>query len=573
MGAPLRELLAAFDVNVDLEKLDQAMVRIDAFKGTIKKTIQDLKSGFSFESFGLGELIGGLQEQAESIDTAMARTGVGAEDVQRLMFQTGASAEDLGTAFRTLQKNMGLATAGMAGAKDGLGGLEDDLATLPGSGKKAQQLFKALGISLDEVNTSGPGEMFQTIADKIGKMGSAVERNRAAVIAFGPDGPRLLKDAEAMHQLGLEYDAVGGFSEETLAKFKELGFAQRKSELGWNKIRILLAEQFLPVVIRVQSIIAWFVQGFAKVTEKSNSWQLAAGAIGVALLVMNAGMLRFLASTLRAAAPWIALFLVVEDIVTFFRGGKSVVGEFVDQFGKLFGIQNAGKEAQKAFQDLVNFISNHSLSEVWDQFKEDTARIWKFGIPDSVKIGFQLITGLGGLELKAWLTDLGNRFRDWGADLARMAILNAQDLIQGLVDGITGGASRVLDAITGLGTGLVKAFRNAVGSHSPSVKFRAATLDAGEGAIQGFEASGPRVQQAAADMLDVGSLAPPTLPRSGGAGGSSTVQVTQTNHNTIQINAGRDAASVAAATRDGAAQAFNDDRRATLAALEALAPA
>ena len=82
-------------------------------------------------------------------------------------------------------------------------------------------------------------------------------------------------------------------------------------------------------------------------------------------------------------------------------------------------------------------------------------------------------------------------------------------LIDGFVKGITGGASKVWGAITGVGDNAKKALKAALGINSPSkvfAKFGAGTV---EGYVQGVDREAPQAQRAVDDM------APMPFPRGG----------------------------------------------------------
>jgi hypothetical protein len=548
VSGALREVLASFEIDVDAKALDEGLRRVESFKSTIKSAISDLKKAFSFEDFGLGGMIDGLASKSGELKKVTETYGIGLDDLQRLMFQTGKGAEELGGSFRILEKNISQAGGKGESAFDGL---EEGMAGLPGGGKKAGEAFKALGIDLETLKDKSPTEVFTQVGEAIGGLQNPSDRTAAAMAIFGRQGasliPVFLKDKDAIRALGEEYDKVGGFTEDNVARFAELGRTQKSQELGWQKLKLLLAEQFLPALIKIQSGIAWLVQGFAKVTQKSSGFKVAAAAIAVAIAVANAGMLKFILNTARAALPWIALFLLVEDFVTFLQGGKSVFGDVLDYLGeKLFGVKNAGQIVRDFFTD--GFFSFDNATADVEQFWEDVQRLFKFGFGE---------TWTGIVQ---WLEDLDTSIATWAGKAISFFIETGPKLVQGLIDGITGKTSAAVEAIENLGTEMWTALKNKLGIHSPSVVFRAVGENIDAGLAQGIEGGG-RAPMAAEQLVRA-----PSISNSSTSYGPRTANVQ--NSNQIEINIRGGDRGIADQVRDGLAQAFNDDRRATLAALE-----
>lgn len=116
-----------------------------------------------------------------------------------------------------------------------------------------------------------------------------------------------------------------------------------------------------------------------------------------------------------------------------------------------------------------------------------------------------------------------------------MAIATA--LIDGLVGGITGGAARVIEAVSGLGSGAIDGIKGVLGIHSPS----AVMQELGGYTAEGFEAGvndGADGAQAA-----IGNVVSP--PATAGAkGGGGTVQVTIGPGAVVIQGAGANAAEI-----------------------------
>jgi hypothetical protein len=82
-------------------------------------------------------------------------------------------------------------------------------------------------------------------------------------------------------------------------------------------------------------------------------------------------------------------------------------------------------------------------------------------------------------------------------------------LVDGIVDGIKGAATRALDAVAHLGTGISEAFKKALGIHSPSTVFIGHGEDMGLGAAIGWKNTAPTGDELAASMTpNMGKVIP-----------------------------------------------------------------
>lgn len=115
-------------------------------------------------------------------------------------------------------------------------------------------------------------------------------------------------------------------------------------------------------------------------------------------------------------------------------------------------------------------------------------------IPLLVNKGFEMvITLIEGLTQA--IRNNSGRMNTAGWDLAKA-------IIDGMVNGITGGLSRVITSISNLATSAIAKAKEVFGIHSPSREFRAIGGYLGEGLEQGIEDSTPGVVTAMGGMTD-----------------------------------------------------------------------
>jgi hypothetical protein len=121
-------------------------------------------------------------------------------------------------------------------------------------------------------------------------------------------------------------------------------------------------------------------------------------------------------------------------------------------------------------------------------------------------------------------------------------------IVDGIVNGVKGGAKWVIDAVKGLGDSAWAAFRSRLGISSPSKEFARLGLALPQGVTAGVQAGTPAARRAVADIVDAPRI--PAVPSSpGGAPAANSAQKTITiNVGDVNVTAqdGQQAQSIAA---------------------------
>lgn len=162
-----------------------------------------------------------------------------------------------------------------------------------------------------------------------------------------------------------------------------------------------------------------------------------------------------------------------------------VIQFFVQWYTVLQPVWSVAKSILGALVDIVNFTAGAFVSTTKDSLKAIAdAFTW---VKDAIKNVFS-----GGESI-------------------------ATDLINGIVSGLTGGASKVADALANVGKGAIAAVRNVFDSHSPSrLMDKLMHQDVLGGAVNGLNRGASEVSTAMTD-----AITPPTaVPAPSGSGGS-----------------------------------------------------
>lgn len=174
--------------------------------------------------------------------------------------------------------------------------------------------------------------------------------------------------------------------------------------------------------------------------------------------------------TILAAAKWLALFLIIEDIWTFFKGGDSVIGRL---------LEDAGVDVDYLRETVLGFFENikkfggqaiSKISEFWNEHKELVKAVfdWIWGVVSSVlHLFFSLVVQISNLisailtgdstKIIASLKELWSEFLDSLDRLCRAAFGELWDPMkesaQALWDWLKGFFGWIGDKISALRTG------------------------------------------------------------------------------------------------------------------------
>ena len=318
----LRELLAVFGFGVDTSGLKEGENALEGFFKKVSTFAQGIAG-----LFVLHEIKDFVDEQAKaSIEAGhMAdRLGITVERVKQLRF----ASESLGLSHDGLLDQMGrLQVAQQAAAK---------------GGKGQSEAFSRLGVSMhDSTGKMKPvDELLLDIADGMGKLKDPSARASSAVALFGRAGRELLpflsqgrKGAEELFARFTELG--GGFDKEAAEGARKYTRAQAELNLVLRIFKGQVAASLFPIMTKLVTLAAdavnWF-RRLAQGTEVVKAVLLALASVATVFAIkMALANLPIIAMT----AAITGLILIIDDLIVFFEGGQSLIGETIDRiFGK-----------------------------------------------------------------------------------------------------------------------------------------------------------------------------------------------------------------------------------------------
>jgi archaellum component FlaC len=250
---PLRAILAKFGFDIDDRKLDDAKKKTDDFATRLKDLANKVVGGDLNGT--IKDWIGEVKEAAGEFKGLAKMTGTSAEDMQRWTTAaklSGSSVEALSQGFRVLMRNASQASGGgAAGFEDmGDGALEAVL-----SGKKAQEMFKALGVEVKDANgrVKTATQLMGDVGLELAKIKDPAQRAALATKLFGRQGAMLLPmfaEGEAGLQKFLDRidELGGGVSEDALEALKANSKATKEYELVTLSLKSAVVAELLPAL-------------------------------------------------------------------------------------------------------------------------------------------------------------------------------------------------------------------------------------------------------------------------------------------------------------------------------------
>lgn len=536
----LREILAKFGFDIEEKKLDTASEKTDGLAGKVKE-LAGLYLGEQLVQ-GVTNFVDNMAGMADQLVDTSNRLGLNAQELQRWNLAaklSGAEAAQVGVGFRNLQKNAAEAVAG---------------------GKTQAEVFSRLGIALKDTNDAlkPSAQLMRETGLALSTLDDESERNALAMKIFGEAGlalgPMFSGGAEGLDELLGKLDELGGgLGDDALAVLGDSGDKLDELNISILSLKSRLSVTLVPAL---NEGIGWFtkiVVNISKATEGTNVFQAAAVILGVVVAKVAIGMY---AKFIPLIAVIALILLIVDDLITLFKGGDSVIGRAIDA---LFGVGTTKKVIEE-------------VKAVWKRFFGDLEQFPTLGA--KIEAVFTRLAS----ALVSWVDGIGEEFSQARDFVVQDAKQFADDLIDGIVNGLKNGWDKVTNTFKDLGKGMMRSIRGVFDSHSPSrVLDRFMDQDVGGGAVQGLARAAVKIQQQAKTTFggaipgSSAGFAPSIRVQSaGGPTGPVTYHVDQRNTISQTFPVSGSAEGVRSAARDGLGDALDDERRAALAALETL---
>lgn len=208
----------------------------------------------------------------------------------------------------------------------------------------------------------GASDLFAEMADRIHVLGPGTEATALAMQAFGEQGrallPVLLQGRQGIERLGGEFDALGGgLDDGTIASIAEMDRTLNRAKQQLLALVMPIVREAVPAFQNFASKIGGVIEKFKEFTSNSHVLRTAMIAVGAVIVGVGvAAAVAFAPAAIAIGAIVVgagALALVVDDVITTFEGGDSVIRRFVDSVWGIGATTAAIEQLKGAWDGLV----------------------------------------------------------------------------------------------------------------------------------------------------------------------------------------------------------------------------
>lgn len=335
----VRELIAVLGIELDDRDVKKVDTAVSKFEGRIQKTAQFIGGAVFLAGFAraAGAVIQFASDAEETLNLVRETFGDNASDVEawsvRVAKEVGRSeflmrelAGTLGSVLTPLMQGNTQASADMS---TGLATLAVDLASFFNAAESDVLVALRSGIV---------GE-----AEPLKRFGIVMLESTLQAFALAEGITKSVKSMSIAEKTTLRYRFIlsqtvsaQGDAARTADAFAN---ASRAASDGIKDLATRIGNRLLPVATRFMIWTRDAARGMVEVAQKTNLVEgvlfTLAAALGVAAVMMLLPFLPFLITAAKVLAVLALMSIAADELITFFKGGKTVIGEFIDE---LFGI-------------------------------------------------------------------------------------------------------------------------------------------------------------------------------------------------------------------------------------------
>jgi hypothetical protein len=455
MAGSFREILASFGVEWDDSALKRGNAEVNKGVEGLKKMGEAVIAAFAIDK--VKDFVFGMTEQAEALERQANQFNISTESLQGWEYaakMSGLQAEDVTNALTKMSRSVG-----------GIGGA---------GGKQASAALSQLGVKATDLHGKAKplDDLMGDIADGFKKISDPAKQARVASDLFGRSGAKLLpllKDgSEGVEKYRNELVALGGMMDKDfLDKAHKVEQQTHRLNAAWEGVKIKILSAVLPYFERFLVVLIKGSVWIQNTIKSSSALQaiFVMLAVGGVLKLVSAlgGLEKIFAVLLGEIAPLIGAFLLIEDFITFMRGGDSLTGRWLDSaFGAGSG-EKVRKWIQGVWDEFTSFIDDirskpEKLRDDWNVF--------------TTELGHDMDDLFGG-TIGGWLKEIGREtlfvlnlmFGGWANFKEKMTLIWGAIELAGIKtwDALTLGfglaAAKIHDAFSQLWNDLVDIFK------------------------------------------------------------------------------------------------------------------
>lgn len=289
------------------------------------KTLSMWGAGVAAAGTALGYMVNRVVEHGAEIKRNAAAARMSTDQYQELTFAAGQFNIEAGTLIESMA------------------GLNEKAYQARHGNMQLARAFRRLGVVTRQSNGQylSMEEMLPQIADGFKGLTSETKKVAYANMLFGGAGrkmlPMLEKGSEAIkEQRELFKEMGGGYSQEALDRMEE---TSANLKIFKTRLADVVARVFLKFQPAISKVVDWISSLPGKFKELTRGVDLTRFALIALTPVVIALGVAFFASIgwvgalfIAIAAAVVAVVLVVEDLIVAFKGGRSAIADFFQEF-------------------------------------------------------------------------------------------------------------------------------------------------------------------------------------------------------------------------------------------------
>lgn len=321
--AALREILVAFGVTVDTKPLDAANQKTDDFKDKIGKVAGAVAAAFAVDK--ISDFVFSMVSAADAVGDQAARLNLSSQALEQWTYQAkfaDLEASELNGVFDKLART--------------------SVAAGDASSDQAKKL-KDLGVEVKDANGNfkDTGTLFEEVGLALAGVEDETKRTALSFEFFGKTaGPKVLqmfKDGpEGIAKFRAEFEELGGGFGEFVEAAGQVDDQMHRLDLAWIGAKTRIAGVLLPAVLSLTQGVTRAVAFFSRLAKETNLVQSALVTLGGIAVALGFKVIAAWGPVLLVTAAWAAaialVVLALDDIITFFQGGDSLIGRAIEEW-------------------------------------------------------------------------------------------------------------------------------------------------------------------------------------------------------------------------------------------------
>lgn len=432
----VRELIALFGIEIDAKSVKKVDDAVDKVGKRVKKvgketdtTIKRFEKGVA----NVGRLVAGSIFVAGFARAATAVVGFAsdAEETLNLVRETfGENASDVEAWSARVAKELGRSEFLMREMAGTLGAVLNPM--MDGNTQAAAEMSTGLAeLAVDLASFFNAAESDVLVALRAGIIGEAEPMRRFGVVllestlqafALAQGITKTVKSMTIAEKTTLRYNFI--LSQTVNAQ----GDAARTADAFANSARAAsdaikdlatrIGNRLLPVATRFVRWVRDATRGMVEVSQKTNILEATlltlAAALAVVAIMMLAPFLPFLITAAKVVVAIGAITLAVDELITFFTGGKTVIAEFIDELLGIGAAQdfldnlNAGWKEMHGWWVKLTSIGENLGATIFDFFGGKPP---DFGAPPTTRGARAVGPGIGSAVVTARKGSTGRDLR------------------------------------------------------------------------------------------------------------------------------------------------------------------